>query len=228
MFVAGSTGYLGRALVEALVQRGHRVLALTRESSRQRVPAGAEPVVGNALFAASFRGAVPSGATFVHLVGVAHPNPRKAAEFVSIDLASVRAALSVARARRAAHFVYLSVAQPAPVMHAYLASRVQAESLIRASGIPATVLRPWYVLGPQHQWPRLLQPFYWLAERLPATRDMALRLGLVTREQMSAALVGAVENLPHGVRVVEVPEIRAALAGRPGAGRPSEPRSGHA
>ena len=33
-------------------------------------------------------------------------------------------------------------------MHAYVAARVQGESLVTATGIPATILRPWYVLGP--------------------------------------------------------------------------------
>ena len=35
---------------------------------------------------------------------------------------------------------------------------------------------------------------YWLMERIPATRDGARRLGLVTLEQMKNALVNAVEN----------------------------------
>ena len=52
-------------------------------------------------------------------------------------------------------------------------------------------------------------PLYWALERIPSTRPGALRLGLVTREQMVAALVRAVEHMPTDVRVVEVPEIRA-------------------
>jgi uncharacterized protein YbjT (DUF2867 family) len=73
----------------------------------------------------------------------------------------------------------------------------------------ATVLRPWYVLGPGHRWPAALVPLYWVLERLPATRAGARRLGLVTLEQMLRALVAAVEHPPPATRVVEVPEIRA-------------------
>jgi uncharacterized protein YbjT (DUF2867 family) len=75
----------------------------------------------------------------------------------------------------------------------------------------ATILRPWYVLGPGHRWPYVLQPIYRMLERLPATRDGARRVGLVTLEQMLAALVRAVENPPAGVRVIPVPEIRTAI-----------------
>jgi hypothetical protein len=49
---------------------------------------------------------------------------------------------------------------------------------------------------------------YWLFGRLPATRDSARRLGLVTLGQMLGALAAAVENPARGIRVVEVPEIR--------------------
>jgi len=77
--------------------------------------------------------------------------------------------------------------------------------------LSATILRPWYVLGPSHRWPVMLQPLYWLAEQFPGTREPARRLGLVTIDQMLAALVRAVENPLDGVRLVEVPQIRVAV-----------------
>jgi uncharacterized protein YbjT (DUF2867 family) len=89
----------------------------------------------------------------------------------------VKVAIEAARLAGVRHFIYLSVAQPAPMMKAFLAVRSEGETLIRASGIPATFLRPWYVLGPGHRWPYLLLPFYWICERLPPTRDSARRLG---------------------------------------------------
>jgi nucleoside-diphosphate-sugar epimerase len=74
----------------------------------------------------------------------------------------------------------------------------------------ATFLRPWYVLGPGHQWPRFLLPLYWALRLIPATKEGAERLGLVTIRQMIAALVHAVEDPVDGVRVIDVPAIRAA------------------
>ena len=130
VFVTGATGYIGRALIEMLIERGHAVRALARPGSAARVPAGAR---------------------------------------------------------------------------------------IRESGIPASILRPWYVLGPGHWWPIFLLPFYALGERLPATRESARRLGLVTLAQMVAAIVQCIERGPEGTgiqgtRILGVPEIRAALS----------------
>jgi hypothetical protein len=51
-------------------------------------------------------------------------------------------------------------------------------------------------------------PFYWVFERLPNTREGAHRLGLVTINQMTRALLQAVENPATEVRILDVPGIR--------------------
>lgn len=210
VFVTGGTGYLGRALVPALLSRDHVVRALVRPGSERRLPPGAQAVVGDALKVETFAGAISPADTLVHLVGTPRPSPAKAAEFQDVDLVSVRAAVAAALQARLRHLVYVSVAQPAPVMQAYIAARQAGEALIRSSGVPATLLRPWYVLGPGHRWPYLLLPFYTVLNWFPATRAGAKRLGLVTLGQMVAALVRAVEHPAAGVQVIEVPEIRTA------------------
>jgi len=211
VFVTGGTGYLGRALIEKLLARGYPVHALARRGSEARLPQGARVAVGDALDAESFAAAIPARASIVHLVGTPHPNPSKAAEFARVDLGSIRATARAATSAKASHIVYVSVAHPAPVMRAYIAARVEGEALIVATGIAATILRPWYVLGPGHRWPIVLAPLYALLRIIPTTRESAQRLGLVTREQVIASLVRAVANPPRsGIRIVEVPEMKRA------------------
>jgi uncharacterized protein YbjT (DUF2867 family) len=212
VFITGGTGYLGRALVALLLERGHEVRALVREGSESKLPRGCEAVMGDPLDESSFAGAVSPSDTFVQLVGVPRPSPAKARQFREIDFVSGRASVAAARAAGVRHFVYVSVAQPAPVMKAYWQARAEVERLLRESGVPSTVLRPWYVLGPGHRWPYLLKPFYFVCERLPSTRETALRLGFVTHAQMTAALLRAVEHPAEDFRVLTVPDIRAASA----------------
>jgi uncharacterized protein YbjT (DUF2867 family) len=211
VFVTGGTGYLGRPLIGELLSRGHAVRALTRPGSEHKVPAGATAVPGNALDANSWVNSVRPSDTLVHLVGTPHPNPSKARQFREVDLASVHAAVDSAVRGGVRHFVYISVAHPAPVMRVYIEVRTEGEALIRATALAATILRPWYVLGPGHRWPYLLLPVYAVLAHLPRTAESARRLGLVTRGQMIAALAHAVENPPGGVRIIEVPEIRASV-----------------
>jgi len=210
VFITGGTGYLGRALIPLLLERGHEVRALVRRGSESKLPRGCRGVAGDPLDDSSFAAAVPPSDTFVQLVGVPRPSPAKARQFREIDLVSGRASVEAARANGVRHFVYVSVAQPAPLMKAYQEVRAEVEAALRESGVPATVLRPWYVLGPGHRWPYLLKPFYYVCERLPPTRETARRLGFVTHAQMTAALLRAVEDPAHDFRLVTVPGIRAA------------------
>ncbi len=208
VFVAGATGYIGRELICKLLQNSHTIRGLFRQQSDSRLPSGCVPVPGNALNAASYaRGIAPSN-TFVHLVGTSHPAPWKERQFREIDLASVREALSAAKAANIRQFVYVSVAQPAPVMKAYIRVRSECEAIIRQSGIAATFVRPWYVLGPGHYWPYALKPFYWIAEQIPVLATGAHRLGLVTLQEMVDALVYAIEHPASAERIIDVAAIR--------------------
>jgi uncharacterized protein YbjT (DUF2867 family) len=170
-------------------------------------------VIGDVLAADTFDAAVRGADCLVHLAGVTHPNPAKARQFIDIDLASARVAIAVAVQSSVAHFVYLSVAQPAPVMRAYVEARRQGEDLLRASGLNATVVRPWYVLGPGRRWPYVLLPAWWLVQLLPGTRKLTERFGFVTLDEMTKSLVYTIERPPQGVRTMEVPDIRRLAAG---------------
>lgn len=215
VFVTGANGYLGRALCAELVARGHRVRALVRDVARAGLPAGVEVVGGNALDARSIAEHLPGCDTLVQLVGTRKPAPWKKELFRAIDRTSALAALEAALERGVQHFVYLSVAQPAPVMRAYVDVRAECEAAIARSGLRATFVRPWYVIGPGHRWPLVLVPMYALLDRWPSTRASAERLGLVKLADVVRTLVDALERPPvreGEVRVVEAAGIRAGDA----------------
>jgi uncharacterized protein YbjT (DUF2867 family) len=177
-----------------------------RPASAGKLPDGAEPVIGDALNALSFAHCIAPSDTFVQLVGVAHPSPAKAKEFRSVDLASIRESVRAVSGSSIRHFVYLSVAMPAPAMQVYVAVRGEGERLVRDTGLAATFVRPWYVLGPGHRWPYALLPAYWIWSLFD--RDTASRLYPVKLAQVVRALTDAIEAPPEGVRVIEAPELR--------------------
>jgi len=208
VFITGGTGYIGSRLIPELLRRGHAVRALVRNGSDAKLPAGATIVRGNALDLGTFAGQVAPSDTFVQLVGVAHPSPAKARQFRDVDLVSVTASAAAARGAGVRHFIYLSVAQPAPVMRDYIAVRAEGERLVRETGIAATFVRPWYVLGPGHRWPYLILPLYWLWGLSPRSRDTARRLYPVKLRNVIRAIADAVDAPPNGVRIIEAPEMR--------------------
>ena len=208
VFVTGGSGFIGRAMATELLRRGHVVRALVRPGSENKLAAGCEIVHGDALNASSYESHISPSTTFVHLVGVSHPSPSKTAEFRSIDLQSIREAVQAARKSAVRHFVYLSVARPAPMLREYQAVRAEGERVITEAGLNATFVRPWYVLGPGRRWPMALIPMYAIARMIPATREGAVRLALVTLDQMVSTLVWTVENPVEGIRAFNPPDIR--------------------
>jgi uncharacterized protein YbjT (DUF2867 family) len=210
VLVTGGTGYIGSALIPALLERGHRVRVLTRQGSAGRVPEGAEAVVGDPLSIESIKSALRFGDTIVHLVGTSELTNE--AELERVDLGSIRATVGAARGSGVLHLVYVSVAQPSPVMRAYVAARAAGERVIEDAGMRATVLRPLYVLGPGRRWPALLAPLYAVAAVIPGLRQGARRAGLVTLQQMVRALVRAVEHpAPRGTTIIDVPMIKQVV-----------------
>jgi uncharacterized protein YbjT (DUF2867 family) len=69
-----------------------------------------------------------------------------------VDLAGVREMVKVLPDCGVRDVVYVSLAQPAPTMHAYIRVRQECERMIARTGVEATVPRPWYVLGPGRRW----------------------------------------------------------------------------
>ncbi len=208
IFITGGSGYIGSALIPQLIKRGHEIRALVRSQSLYKIPTGWGIVSGDVLDNKTYEDKIFPSDTFVHLVGVSHPNPFKKELFVKVDLKSLEQTLDAAISSNIKHFVYLSVAHPAPIMKSYIEVRKKCETLIYQSGLSATIIRPWYVLGPGHYWAYLLIPFYKIFQNIPITRDTARRLGLVTLFELIKPIIYAIDNPPAiSVRVIEVPQI---------------------
>jgi uncharacterized protein YbjT (DUF2867 family) len=143
------------------------------------------------------------------LLGVSHPGPSKKELFRKIDFASAAATISAARQAECSHFIYVSVAQtPTSVMKDYQQVRAECEEMIRASSLKATIIRPWYIIGPGHYWPLLLIPLFKLLEVIPQTKQKAKALRLVYLKQMLNTLIHAVEHQPDNTQIIEIERIR--------------------
>jgi uncharacterized protein YbjT (DUF2867 family) len=210
IFITGATGYMGRRLIKLLLERGYAIKALVRNGSENKLPKGCDYVIANPFNAKSFVSEIPAGATFIQLLGVAHPSPKKKEQFRTIDLASAKASALAAREASIKHFIYVSVAQtPTKIMKDYQQCRAEAEEAIRRTQIPATFIRPWYVTGPGHYWPLLFSPVFKILEWIPSTSQKARALRLVSLKQMLDTLVYAVEHAPQApLAIFEIEDIR--------------------
>ncbi len=210
IFITGGTGYIGSALIPELIRNKFNVTALARKGSEKNLQAECRFVQGNALDRTTYKDKISDCDTFIHLIGVHHPGPGKKDEFRKIDLVSIEQAVPAALNAGVKHFIYLSVAHPAPfnIMKEFIDVRIQGEQILsEQSAMKATFIRPWYVLGPGHYWPYVLLPFYKLAGLFSFSKDTALRLYPVKIDQLVSSIIYGVQNPPESISVFETNDI---------------------
>ncbi|MBL8015881.1 MAG: NAD-dependent epimerase/dehydratase family protein [Ignavibacteria bacterium] len=208
IFITGGSGYIGSRLIPRLLDCGLKVTALVRAGSEKKIDSRCNIVIGNALDSSTYSAYVKDGCIFIHLVGVAHPGPGKEKEFLEIDMVSIEEAVKTAKSAGASQFIYLSVAEPAPVMKEFIEVRKYGERLLAESGLNAVFIKPWYVLGPGHYWPYLLLPFYLICMLIPPLSTTARRLYPVKLDKVLNAIVDSVKYPVKGIRSISTDELR--------------------
>jgi nucleoside-diphosphate-sugar epimerase len=208
VFITGATGYIGSRLIPLLSANGFEITALVRKGSENKIKSKCRIITGNPFDSDSFKDKIKPCETFIQLLGAAHPSPSKAEEFKKIDLVSAQESVKAAIYAGIEHFIYLSVAEPAPVMKEYIAVRKESERLIREAGFNATFIKPWYVLGPGHRWPYLIFPFYWMFMIFPPARETAKRLYPVKLKQVLNAILYSAKNPPEGIRIFDTAKMK--------------------
>ena len=87
IFLTGATGYIGAAVLDALVRAGHDVTALVRDNEKAaRIAArGGHPVIANLAEPASFRGAAEAQDGYVHAAFDSSPGRGPAIEKAALE-----------------------------------------------------------------------------------------------------------------------------------------------
>ncbi len=137
ILVTGSTGTVGREVVQQLVKRGADVRALARDPAKTKFPAGVTVVQGDLLDVDSVRSAL-SGVSTLFLLNAVVPD-----EFTQALIA-----LNAARAAGVERLVYLSVIHSDVYVNVpHFAGKYGVERMIEQMGFNATILRPAYFMS---------------------------------------------------------------------------------
>lgn len=167
VFVTGGSGFVGRNLIEALVARGDRVLALARSdgAAREVAARGAEPVRGDLDPSGAYADRIAGASTIFHVAAKAEDwgDP---AEFERVNVQGTEGVIAAARRARVPALVHVSteaVLVGRPIVRAdetlpiperplglYPASKALAERRVVAAngdGLRTVVVRPRFVWG---------------------------------------------------------------------------------
>ena len=140
ILVTGATGFIGRRLVPALIEKGHEVRAMTRRPEAYDGPG--DPVGADVNDPGSLTGALEGVDAAYYLV-----HSLDDADFERKDAEAARAFAKAAADQGVQQIIYMGGLGDDGELSAHLRSRREVEGLLGGAGVPVTVLRAAIVVG---------------------------------------------------------------------------------
>jgi uncharacterized protein YbjT (DUF2867 family) len=162
ILVVGASGFVGRALVPALVAQGDRVCAGGRHAPRPPLPPGVEWRACDLLAPATLAPALAGCDAACYL---AHSMGAGGARFPELERRSAEAFAAAAAQAGLRRIVYLGGLAPRGRASPHLASRLAVGAILRAGAVPALELRASMIIGAGSASWRIVRD---LSLRLPA------------------------------------------------------------
>lgn len=144
--ITGATGFVGSAVLGAALADGRQVRALARREQSAR--AGVDWLRGDLADEGALAGLVAGADAVIHVAGLTNtPDP---AEFETANVTGTANVIAAMKSAGVKRLVFVSsLAARMPRLSAYGASKSRAETLIEASGLDWTTVRPPAVYGPR-------------------------------------------------------------------------------
>lgn len=149
VLVAGGTGFIGSNLCEELLDRGHRVTALSRTSDDSAVPDGVDLAVGDVTAFDSIAEIVADHDAVVNLVSLSplYQSPR-GTNHDEVHRGGTENLVRAAETGDADRFLQISgLGADTDGPTAYIRAKGRAEEIVRASSLDWTIVRPAVVFG---------------------------------------------------------------------------------
>jgi uncharacterized protein YbjT (DUF2867 family) len=191
--VLGGTGSIGRLVVARLLERGDSVRVVTRDVDRARgaLPVSAEIVLGDL----SDVGSISAALDGVDAVVLTHGAPYGSGDDAAVDYGAVPTLLEALDGRqvRVALMSSIGVTATGGSSRELLSWKRRGERLLRASGLPYTVVRPgWFDAGTGTE------------QHVDLRQGDLIEYGPVRREHVAETLVRALRTREATGRTIEV------------------------
>jgi NADH dehydrogenase len=205
--ITGATGFVGRHILQRLLERGHRPRALIRRPDRARLTrADVDVVPGSLDDPAALRALCAGVDAVIHLVGII---VGRGATFEAIHVGGTAAMIAAARAAGVRRLVHMSAqgARDVAGATAYHRTKARGEQLVVASGLDHVAFRPTIISGPGNVPITTLARVHRFAPLVPIFGTGEFLLQPVWIGDVAEAFVLAVEGRGAGVYELGGPDV---------------------
>jgi uncharacterized protein YbjT (DUF2867 family) len=188
--VTGASGYVGRAVQGALLERGHEVIAVSRHGAAVE---GAHGVAADVL-RDPLRPLLVGQDAVIHLVGIIREDPSKGVTFPALHVTATERVLEACLAEGVSRYVHMSALGAAGSgVSRYFETKRRAEEVVRRLMPDAVIVRPSLVFGGGAEFFRTLAN---LARNpvVPVPGDGHTRFDPVFRGDLATALAAMAED----------------------------------
>jgi NADH dehydrogenase len=228
VFVTGATGFVGRAVVQALRADGHTVRCLVRRGSERDLQGlGAiERVEGDVLVRRGLEDDMAGCQAVIHLVGIIREYPRRGITFEQVHTRGTINVIEAAAASGARRFLHMSSLGTRPSARSrYHRTKWAAEEAVRSSGLRWTIFRPSIIYGRGDQFVTMLAYFVRRYPVMPVIGSGRSRVQPVPVEHVAEGFARALVTVaaekqtydvggPDTVSMIELLDLIGAAVGR--------------
>jgi NADH dehydrogenase len=149
VFVTGGSGFVGTAVIQALLSRGHGVHALVNHRPLPIADDRVKSCPGGLFDTAALDAAMHDCAAVIHLVGIIKEKPSAGITFDRIHHQGTISIVEAAQRAGIKRYIQMSaIGASADSPAAYHRTKFAAEQYVRDSGLDWTIFRPSMILGP--------------------------------------------------------------------------------
>lgn len=156
VFVTGASGFVGSAVVEALLAHGHSVTALINRGQLRAGVGKARVVNGDLFTPAKLDEGLSDADAVVHLVGIIAEQTSRGITFDRMHVEATKNVIEAARRVGVRRFVHMSALGARDGARSrYHQTKFAAEQALRQSGLDWTIFQPSLIHGPNGEFLRM-------------------------------------------------------------------------
>ncbi len=194
VFLTGGTGFVGKVLTKKLVEAGHQVTLLVRNTGT--VPNFFQ---GDVLDFTSLKTGLKNHDAVIHLVGIIREFPRKKITFQRLHVEATENIVNAAKLHGIKRYLHMSAQGTGPdAQSRYHQTKFQAEEIVRNSSLDYTIFRPSVIFGKEDEFVNLFAGMIRTFPLVPAVGGGKSRLQPISVEDVAKGFIHAL-SLPETI-----------------------------